>query len=78
MEASDLRVGQTVIVDLGDVRGKKEAVIRQVPPFSRLLVGEEVTETDKVMVMYPNTGRDGGQLLGNMREAVRLDAVEPL
>lgn len=64
-----------VIVDRGEVRGKKEAVVRKVPPFEDTVAGETSTVTDAVMVQYPNTSLDGGNFFGDMQEKVPLEDV---
>jgi len=76
MKASDLRKGQRVIVDNGEVRGKNEAVVIKLPPWTETWDGEEYEKTDQVMVKYPNTSLDGeGGLFGDMQEAIDLEDV---
>lgn len=76
MDASNLRRGSRVVVNHGEPRGTKEAVVLKVPPFEDTVCGETRTVTDEVMVQYPGTSIDGGNFFADISEIVSLDIVE--
>lgn len=76
MDKSQLRRGLRVIVDHGEPRGRKEAIVIKVPPFEDSVCGKTRTHTDDVMVQYPGTSIDGGNFFADMSEIVSLDIVE--
>jgi len=71
MNASKLQKGERVIVDLGEVRGQKEAVVEEEAPVEGPF-GEE--QEGKMLVVYPGSGPDR-QLVGDLGERVSVDDV---
>jgi hypothetical protein len=76
MEPNELRQlhpGDRVVV--APRSEEKKAVVVRVPPFTENVCGTEYERTESVMVEYPNTSFDGGDLFGNMRERIEARDV---